>query len=85
MSVQAFGPELSVEAFNEGIVSRFAGAGEVQNNTLLISPQIEITRDELAAIIDTNGFWIPDLTTHAFECLNHILTAIGEARIGWGE
>ena len=54
MSVQAFLMELSVEAFDESIVGRLAGTGEVKNDTLLVSPQIQIAGDKLTAIVHTD-------------------------------
>ncbi len=64
MSIQAFGPELSVEAFDERIVGGFSWSREVEDNTLLIGPQIEITRDELRPLIDTNCLGITVLAAH---------------------
>jgi hypothetical protein len=82
VSVQAFCPELTVEVFDEGIVCRFARPGEVKNKAPLVGPQIEIARDEFAAIVHTDGLWVTYVATHAFECLDHVFTAVREPRIG---
>ena len=42
MRVQAFRPELAVEQFDEGVVGRFAGPGEVERDAALIRPQIQV-------------------------------------------
>jgi hypothetical protein len=52
--VQTLRPETSVEGFDEGIVGGFARPGEVQRDASLIGPQIQIARDELCALIDTD-------------------------------
>ena len=56
VGVEAFAAELAVEGFDEGIIGRLAGAGEVEDDTLLIGPQIEIAGDEFRALIDTDAF-----------------------------
>ena len=53
--VQAFIPELSVEAFNESILDRLAGFDEVQSHGVTIGPFIQCLADELRAIIDNDG------------------------------
>ena len=42
MRVQAFRPELAIEGFDEGIVGRLAGTGEVERDATLIGPEVEI-------------------------------------------
>lgn len=51
MGVEAFGPELPVERLNEGIVRRFARAGEVEGDAALIGPQVEVATDELGTLV----------------------------------
>lgn len=51
MRVQAFAAQLAVERFDEGIVCGLARAGEVQDHTALVSPQIHVTRDKFTAIV----------------------------------
>ena len=47
MGVQAFDPKPAVECFDEGIVGRFARSAEVERDTALVSPEIEIPRYKL--------------------------------------
>jgi hypothetical protein len=47
MSVKALCPEFSVKGLDEGIICRLAGPREVKRDTLMISPQVKITGDEL--------------------------------------
>jgi len=54
MRVQAFGSEFAIERFDEGVISGLARPGEVQRDAALIAPQVEIARDEFAALIDAD-------------------------------
>jgi hypothetical protein len=56
--VQAFVSELAIEGFDEAVVRGLARPGEVENDTALIGPQIEIARDELGALINANAFGV---------------------------
>jgi hypothetical protein len=58
MHVQALGAEASVEGFDKGVVGRLAGPAEVERDAVGVGPQIEIARDELCTLIDTDRFWI---------------------------
>ena len=60
MRVQALASELAAERFDEALVSRLARPREVQHNTLLVSPNIEIVGDELRALVDADGLGIAD-------------------------
>ena len=57
MGIQALSPEASVEGFDERIVGRLAWSREVQRHAALIGPQVEVARDELAALIDAGRRW----------------------------
>ena len=70
MRVQAFCPKLAVEGFDEAVVSRLSGPGEVERDVVGIGPQIEISRDELTAVVHSDRPRIPDLAADAFERLN---------------
>ena len=59
MRVQTFGAKLAVERFDKAVVGRLAGPREVENHTALIGPQIEIARDELRALVNTDALGIP--------------------------
>ena len=52
--VQAFASELAVEGFDEAIVRGFAWSREIQHDTLLVSPDIEIARDKLRSLVDAD-------------------------------
>ena len=52
MSVQALCSEATVECFDERIVGRPSRPREVQRDTALVSPQIQIARDKLGALVD---------------------------------
>jgi len=61
MGVQALGPQTPVEGLDEGVVSRFARPGEIQDDIVGIGPQIQIPRDEFRALIDPNRLRITSL------------------------
>jgi len=71
--VDALGPNLSIERFHEGIVGRLAGSREVQRHAVAPDPQIEIARDELRTVIDTNAFG------HSVDC-GHPLQRVDNVR-----
>ena len=81
MCVQAFGSELAVKAFDEAVVRRLTRSREVQNDAFLIGPEIEIARDKLRSLINTDCFWIANIFADALECLNNILAPIAKTRI----
>ncbi len=72
MSVQAFGPQLAVERFNEAIVGRFAWPREVKRDLADVGPKVQIAGDKLAAIIDPDRFGIAGLLTDTVQRLNDI-------------
>ncbi|KQY45721.1 hypothetical protein ASD32_10955 [Rhizobium sp. Root483D2] len=77
--VQAFGPQLAVERFNEAIVGRFAWPRDVKCDLVDIGPKVQIAGDKLAAIIDTDRVAIAGLLTDTVQRLNDILAAIGNS------
>ena len=86
MRVQAFSPELAIEAFDEAVVSRFTWTREVKNNAFVVSPQIKIPRDKLRSLINTDCFWIANIFADAFQCLDNIFAPIAEPRVhNWRE
>lgn len=61
MRVQAFGAELAIEGFDEGIVCGFAWPGEVEGDTALVSQQVHAPRDDLAALIHPDRLRVSEL------------------------
>lgn len=84
MRVQALSPKLAVEGLDEAVVGRFSGPREVQGDVVGVGPKVEVTRDELAAIIDPDRFGVASSLADTLQRLNHILTAIGETCVGGG-
>lgn len=70
--VQALRPELAVEAFDERVVGRLARPAEVERHVSCIGPQIEIARNELAALVDPDRCRLANLAAHPLEHLDHI-------------
>jgi hypothetical protein len=81
VGVQALGPEASVEGFDVCVVSRLAGTREVQRDAVGISPQVQIARDELGALIDPDRRRIADGGTGLLKGRNDVLGAVAEPRI----
>ena len=79
--VQALRPELAIERLDEAVVGRLARPREVKNGALTIGPEVEITADELRALVDPDDFWITDTPTNALKGSNNILAPIAEPRI----
>lgn len=77
--IQAFGSELAVERFYEPIVRRLAWTGEVQCHAVRIGPEIHISGDELAAIVDPDRLRITEPPAHVFKRPIDMLATIGEA------
>ena len=57
--VQALRPELAVERLDERIVRSPAGSAEVERDAAGVRPQIQVARDELAALVDVDRRRIP--------------------------
>ena len=51
MRAQAFAAEVPLKLSHEGVVSRFAGTGEVDLRSILVSPQVHRMTGELAAVV----------------------------------
>ena len=81
MGVQALGPELAVEALDEGVIRRLAGSREVQRDAAVIGPKVKVTGDELRALIDADRFGIANLLANALRGPYHVFPAIAEPGI----
>ncbi len=49
MRVQALRSKLAIEGLDEAVVRRLARPGEVEDDARLISPEVEVPRDELGS------------------------------------
>ena len=68
--VQTLGPKAAVERFDIRIVGGLAGTGEVERDTPGIRPQIQVTADELRALVDPDRLWITGLRANPFKRLH---------------
>ncbi len=84
MGVQALRAQLAVERFDEAVVCRLSWPGEIQGDRIGISPEIEVARDELAAIINPDRLGVADLIADLFQRLDDVLPAIAEPCIASG-
>ena len=78
--VQAFSAELAVDAFDECVVGRRTGPREVQHDALHVRPQVEISGDELAALIDPDRGRVANLPTDAVQNFDHVRRPEAEPR-----
>lgn len=86
MGIQAFGPEFPIEAFDLTVVGWFGWPGKVEGDALLVSPQIEVARDEFTSVINTDRGRIADLPTHALKRLDNVFALVAQTCInGWRE
>ena len=76
MRVQTFRSEFAIERLDEGIVSGLARSREVERDTALISPQIEIARDKFRALINPDCFRKSYLTADVFEYPHNISAVV---------
>ena len=84
MGVRALRLQLAVECFDEAVIRGLSLLGEVQGDRIGISPEIEVPRYELAAIINPDRLGIADPMADPFQRLDDILPAIAEPCIGHG-
>jgi hypothetical protein len=75
--VQALLPDTAVEALGKGIVSRLARPRVVEHDAMLSGPEVQITRDELRAIIDPDTLWSAMLAGCSFQSSDDIMTVVG--------
>lgn len=69
------------ERFDEAVVRRLSRPREIQHDTLLVSPDIEIAGDELRSLVDANRLGIADGFADALQGQHDILASIVEAGI----
>jgi hypothetical protein len=81
VSIQTFCSEATIEGFDEGIVGRLSWSGEVERDSPLISPQVQIVGDELGALIDTDRCRESRFSPDPFEHLHDAGAAECEARL----
>jgi hypothetical protein len=68
------------------LACRATGPGDVERNTALIGPQIEIPGDELGPLVNTDSLRVTDASACAIQGRNDILTPVAEPRINhWRE
>lgn len=55
--VQAFIAQATVERFDERIVRRLTGPGEVHRHPVIVGPLVQADRDELRPVVGLNPAW----------------------------
>jgi hypothetical protein len=76
VGVQALGPELAVETFDERVVGRLPGPCEVKDDVLLIGAEVEA--DELRALVDTDRLRVAVDRAELLEGGNNVFAAMAE-------
>ena len=79
-SLATQGPSIH-EAFDEAVVGRPARPGEVEHDTFLVGPQVEVTANEFRALVHPDGLRIARAPADPFERGDHVLTLVAEPRI----
>lgn len=72
MDIEAFIPERPVEYFDVRIVGGFAGPGEVDPDTIVVSPEIDQATGKFGAIVGKQIFGGSALPNQTVECLDHM-------------
>lgn len=85
MRAQTFRPEGSVERFDERVVLWLPWPREVESDATLISPQIQIARHKLGALIDADRCRKSDFPVDPFQHLHDIDAAEGDRGSSAGE
>lgn len=80
---QAFASQLAVERFDERIVCGLARAGEVEDHTALVNPQIHVPRDKFTTIVHPDRLRIADLPACPFQRRDHVFATIAEPGIDY--
>ncbi len=70
--IEALCPQSAVEGFYESIVGRIAGPREVQLHLVPIRPEVQISADELRAVIHPDRRRLSLLGDHAFQNLDDV-------------
>ena len=73
MLVQAFLTVSPVEAFDIGVLGRFAGVDEIELDAVIIGPSIQRPPAQFRAVIDDQDIGVSPLAGHAFQHLDHPL------------
>ena len=80
MLVQAFSPEPTVEYFDEGVFRWLARPLEAEHNAALTGPEVQVARDELAALIDSDRLRTARRSANPVERGYHVLAPLCVAR-----
>src|ERR1700709_1940464 len=83
--VQTFASEIAVKGFVEAIVRRLSWPREIQHDTLLVSPDVEIAGNEFRSLVDADRLGIANGFADALQGQHDILASIAEARSTAGE
>ena len=78
MCVQTLGSETAIKRFDERIIGGLAWPEEVQDDPALIGPQVHVTRYELAALINADGFRVARLPADPVQHRHDIFAAIAD-------
>ena len=81
VSVEAVLTDLAVERLDEGAVGRLALAREVQGDTALVRPKVEVARDKFGALIDPDRPWVANTSAGFVQRSDHVFAPITEAGI----
>lgn len=78
VSVQTFRPQPGIERFDEGVVGGLARPREVERDAALVSPKVQVARDELGALINAYRLRIAGSRTDPFQRGDDVLAAIAD-------
>ena len=79
--IQALRPQAPIERLDESVVRRLPRPAEIQRDVVLVSPQIEVARDEFGSLIDADRAGIADFGADPVERRHHVFAPIAQTRI----
>lgn len=72
VDVQAFGSELAIQGFDEGVVGWFSGTAKVERDAPHEGPEIQFLADKLRAVVQANRLWMANFQSSFFQCGNNV-------------
>ena len=73
MVIQTLIPEASVEAFDEGVLSRFAGLDQLELNAMLAGSLIQCLAGKFRPLVGSNSFGIATEASCLIKDTRHVM------------
>lgn len=74
MVIQAFIPEATVEALDEGVLRGFAGLDQLQLNTMLAGPLVQCLAGKFWPLVGSNSLGVTTKASCLIENTGHVMS-----------